>query len=203
MGQLPTHQILHRSPGAKCLSNRSDRGFTVIEALIVVMLIAILSAIAIPSWLSFLNILRLNSTQDQVYRAIRDAQSNAKRDKVTWQTSFQEVNVGGENVIQWAVHPARVSPTAARWNNMQPNIKLDDETTLARVASVRRVQFDYRGHVILDPTQNLGLGRITLSIPDGSSAKRCVFVSTYLGTLRSAQDHSNPTIESGRIYYCY
>ncbi|MBV8885594.1 MAG: type II secretion system protein [Chroococcidiopsidaceae cyanobacterium CP_BM_RX_35] len=179
-------------------------GFTITEALIVVLIIGILSAITIPSWLSFLNILRLNSAQEQVYLAMREAQSNAIRDKLTWQASFREiVDQNGEDLIQWAIHSASVNPTTANWHNLEAGIHLDDETTLQKFAGVSRVQFDYRGHVVLYQSANLWLGRLTLSIPDGSAVKRCIVVSTYLGALRSGQDHPNPALENGKIYYCY
>lgn len=185
------------------LFNRSNHGFTLIEAIIVIFIIGILSAIAVPNWLALLNAQRLNAAQDQVYRAMHEAQSNAKRDKLTWQTSFQQVNVAGKNVIQWVVHPASVTPTTANWNNLEPNIRLDDETTLQNSDGVRRVQFDYQGNVVLNPNQNLGLGRITLSITNGGKVKRCVFVSTMLGALRPAKEHPKPQIENGKSYYCY
>lgn len=133
---------------------------------------------------------------------MREAQSNAKRDKVTWQVSFQEINVNGENVIQWAVHPASTTANIS-WNSLEPNIYLDNETTLQKLAGVSRVQFDYRGSTVLNPNQYLGLGRVTLSMQDGSTIKRCVYVSTILGALRSGKEHQYPQIANSKISYCY
>ena len=51
--------------------------------------------------------------------------------------------------------------------------------------SIWDIQFDSKGRVTDDDPFNLG--RITLSA-DNTSAKRCVFVSTILGSLREAKD---------------
>ncbi|MBD1890135.1 type II secretion system protein [Coleofasciculus sp. FACHB-SPT9] len=173
----------------KKLSNCSSGGFTLIESLVVILIIGILSAIAAPSWLGFLNAQRLRTAQDQVYRAMREAQSNAKRDKVAWEASFQEQN----QVVQWAVHRAGINPSPGQWQNFEQNIQIDaPNTTLASQSSgsPRRVRFDYRGCVIMNLQENLYLARLTLNINNGGEVKRCVFVSTLLGAMRTAQDKS-------------
>jgi hypothetical protein len=75
-------------------------------------------------------------------------------------------------------------------------VKLDEnESTLDKLSNgVRRVQFDYIGSVPLSQ-----LGRITLSSKSGGQAKRCVFVSTLLGAMRTAKENSKP--EGSK--YCY
>ncbi len=170
-------------------------GFTLTEALIVISIIGILSAIAIPSWLTFLNVLRLNAAQAQVYRAMREAQSQAKQEKLIWQVSFREV----DNLVQWAVHPATIEPANANWHNLESSVRLDTETTLQRSNGIRRTQFDYKGNVILNPTQYLALGQLTLSSRNGGKAKRCVVVSTMLGAMRTAKEQPRP--RQGK--YCY
>lgn len=169
---------------------KSNSGFTLLENLIIIFLIGILAGIAAPTWFSILQNMRLNAAQSQVYQAIRQAQSQAKKEKLTWQVSFREQN----DILQWAVHPEAVESTNAIWNDIDANIRLDEETTLHQSDNIRYVQFDYLGSVKKPP-----LGRITISSKSGIKAKRCVFVSTILGALRTAKENSTP--ENDR--YCY
>ena len=167
-----------------------DTGFTIIEMMVVFLMIGILSAIAAPSWLAFIDIHHLNIAQDQVYRAMREAQSQAKKEKLTYHASFREQN----NILQWAVHAATIDPSNAQWNDLDASVQLDTESTLQLSNGVRRVPFDHIG------TVKPPFGRITLSSKSGGTAKRCVFISTILGAMRTAKE--NPTPDSGDRY-CY
>lgn len=66
---------------AKRLINNS--GFTLIEMLVVIIMVGILSAIAVPSWLSFTERQKLLTSADLVLQAVNAAQSTAKRTKNT------------------------------------------------------------------------------------------------------------------------
>ncbi|MDZ8109986.1 MAG: type II secretion system protein [Nostoc sp. DedQUE12a] len=171
------------------LNDPSTSGFTILETLVIIVLIGILAALGIPNWMTFVATRRLNTAQSQVYYAMRQAQREATKDKLTWQASFREQN----GIVQWAVHPATVNPSNANWNNLDANVRLDSETNFqASLSSVQEVRFDYRGNA-------KDLGRITLSSKSGGKAKRCVIVSTILGAMRTAKEHTRA--DDGK--YCY
>jgi type II secretory pathway pseudopilin PulG len=145
------------------------------------LMIGILSAIAAPNWFALIKTQHLKIAQDQVYRAMREAQSQAKKEKLTYHASFREEN----NNVQWAVHPATIDPSNAKWNDLDASVQLDVvESTLQLSNGVRRVRFDHIGGVTPP------LGKITLSSKPGGTAKRCVIVSTILGAMRTAKDNS-------------
>src|SRR3712207_1919441 len=185
---------------------QSTAGFTLLELIILLSVVGIVAAIASPVWTSFINRQRLNTAQYQVYQAMREAQTNAMRDKITWEASFQQLPVAGEEVVQWSVHPASSTATAESWQNFDVNIRLDDETTLPKSKGVRRVRFNLYGCPVYQlndecgQTSILSKGRLTLSSKHGGKAKRCVIVSTLLGALRTAKE--NPKKQDGK-YYCY
>ena len=113
-------------------NNRSNSGFTLIETITALLMIGILSAIAAPSWFALIKTQHLNIAQDQVYRAMREAQSQAKKEKLTYHASFREQN----NNVQWAVHPATIDPSNAQWNDLDASVKLDeDESTLNELSN--------------------------------------------------------------------
>ena len=197
-------------------SSRSDAGFTILEILILLTLIGIFSAIAAPSWLMFINNHRLKQSLDRAYWGMEVAQSNAKRDKTSWQASFKQV---GENV-QLAIHKSDTSPAqvpANEWKSLEHQININqNDTTFRKVnentnevtkdGTVWRAMFNYRGCPVYNKTDECGLtslqakGNLTISHPNLPKGDRCVIISTLLGHTRTSERQSKPN-QYGR--FCY
>ncbi|WP_251955291.1 type II secretion system protein [Nostoc commune] len=176
---------------AKNLCNKhSNSGFTLPEMLVIVVLVGILATLAIPNWVAFVDTRRLNTAQNEIYYAIRQAQRQATKEKLTWQASFREQN----GILQWAVHPVTVNPSSANWNNLDANVRLDVETTLQISNGVRQIKFNYKGNIVSLPRS------ITISSKYGGKVKRCVYISTILGAMRTAKERPRANNEGD---YCY
>lgn len=168
--------------------NDGEGGFTLLEVLIVVIMIGILGAIGIPSWLSMVNNTKLKKAIGPIEQAIVQAQNKAQQQKSTWRASFKQDTPSGP--VYWAVHPeadpSSLSPSTWQKIDTETNVVIDTaNTTLGGASSPYSIQFDDKGNVLND--DNLP-ERITLTLQSNSSKKRCVKVVTLLGSLRTAQN---------------
>lgn len=182
------------------LSKQHVAGFTLIEMLVVIIMIGILSAIAAPSYLALLNRQRLNSAQDQVFIAMRNAQANAKRERRAWVACFHDDG----NRVKWSVSPLPEGnggiscATATNWQPLTNDskviaIKTTETTFDDDPATYYPIKFEYNGSVA-------PLGHITFVVRnETNSIQRCVYVPTLLGALRTGKEHSTP--KNGN--YCY
>ena len=173
----------------------SRQGFTVIEVLVVIVMIGILTAIAAPSWLAFVNNRRVRNTADAAQQVMRRAQSRASTENRTWEASFRMVEDIG---VQGSAHPRGANPS---WTTLSPdagNLVILDEgrTTLPQNCTHGDycVLFKDRGMVSEDSYDYADfedddsgmIGRIAFADVDGGDNpnRRCVVISTILGSIR-------------------
>lgn len=198
----------------KSRANKSTAGFTITELLAIVLAIGIVSAISVPSWLMFINNYRIKTSIDRVYWAMEIAQSNAKRDKVSWQVSYKQVG----NTVQLAIHRSEIPPAqvpASEWKSLEPDIKINEiDTTFVlfneqneydKKGTIRRAMFNFQGCPVYKSTDDCGLTSLrakatfTLSHPHLPNGDRCVIISTLLGHTRMGEKHKKA--KDGR--FCY
>ncbi|MDX2100718.1 MAG: type II secretion system protein [Leptolyngbyaceae cyanobacterium bins.59] len=195
----------------------SDKGFTLLEVMAVVIIIGALAAIVAPGWLSFNNQRRVSAVNDEVIRALQTAQSEAKKKKLSHRIQFRK----RDNQIEYALYPllsgvtdATVMASPNVWQRLGGgqqkfgNILLAASTTniggnpttvtwaiaVNNGAAIGSVTFDYIGAIPLGTTpSNNGL-HIVAATPRSNnpnlpiaSTQRCVRILSLLGSIRSGQ----------------
>ncbi|NEP20124.1 MAG: prepilin-type cleavage/methylation domain-containing protein [Leptolyngbya sp. SIO4C1] len=151
-----------------------------------------MAAIAAPVWLRFIETRQVVAAQDKLYLGLRQAQSKAQQTSQTWRFAIRE-NAG---TVEWATYPDGAAATS--WKTLSKSVKIDAETSFQPSKSgVHSAIFDHEGNARV-------LGRMTLSGKTNSTVKRCVIVSTLLGTTRKAKERSTPDPNyRTRERYCY
>lgn len=180
---------------------QANTGFTAIEVLVVLLIIGILTAVAVPNWLTFTNQRRVNAVNDAVLRALQEVQREAIQKKLDYSISFKTE----DTVPKVAIHLAKTIPT--NWKNLGEGLELKpgqvllgtnlvDENTADTSLSYdlttpKTITFNYTGN--LPFSANLGSKGLIVSVatPQSSNStqaidttKRCVKVRTLLGTIQ-------------------
>ncbi|MEG4024155.1 prepilin-type N-terminal cleavage/methylation domain-containing protein [Microcoleus sp. S13C4] len=186
-------KLLHNSAAKpspnfnKTASRKDDGGFTLLEVLVIALIIGILSSIAAPSWLAFINRQRVRTVNDRVFQSLRLAQSEAKRTKssvtITFDTtvdppkvkfdppvatggSTQTLNGGGE------IKPGTIALIFNKPDSTDPK-----KSSLV---------FDYQGNPSTTPF-------VVTVAPSGGGAKQCARVETIIGGMRTAEGNDPVT----------
>lgn len=207
-----------RSAKKTTLKPISAAGFTMIELMVVILIAGVLSAIAAPGWLGFLENQRLKAANEDALGAIRLAQSNAIRQRRDYQFSFR---INSEGVSQFATHPTATdsnatalaaAESAVAWENLPEGVQLhttgDNTATDLNTATGTDslayywLAFDYNGNYVdtdvntstagnLDPATRVTFASST----SNSNNRRCVTLNTILGGISLGSD-SNPSVNT-------
>ncbi|AUB38924.1 Type II secretory pathway, pseudopilin PulG [Nostoc flagelliforme CCNUN1] len=216
-------QFVVETPRKQSVANRfrytsayfhKDAGFSLIELIVVILLVGILSAIAAPGWVAFVNRQKVNKANDAVLAALQEAQRQAKNKKLSYSVSFQKNTTTQK--VEVAIY--RTDAGISTWKPLGADVdvssdklllgaNLSSENTVNSTNSAvqyppsstpTKITFDYMGAL---PTANFGTGteppglKIVVAVPSSanstsaSSLKRCVIVKTLLGSMLTAKDN--------------
>ena len=179
------------------LRNR-DRGFTLIEMLVTMVIIGVLAAIAAPGWLGFVNNQRLSSSQSRVFSTLKDAQSTAKRSGNP--TTFTIVNdATNGNYVMTSRSQAQYLEQGVQLLSVVKKVDSATPLSLTPVSPIT-ISFNAQGlptHLkaglppVADadkfPATDFPL-RITLNSENSPNRKRCTTITTLLGSVKTVSD---------------
>lgn len=173
-------------------SDGKTAGFTLLEILVVLVIIGIVSAIAIPTWAKFLAGRRTTIARDELHQGIRQAQSASIAKRTSWRFSLRQQG----DLWEWAIHPNTQDwQDVDTWQALDANVTLEQpDTTLAKKQGVYYVRFGYLGEV------KYRLSTVTVTDKHNLADDRCVIISTLLGATRKGEEQLYPN-RNGR--YCY
>lgn len=164
----------------------SNSGFTLIEALVVVIMVAILMAIASPGWLAFANRQRVNVVRDAALQTLRTAQTQAQQRRATHTITVR--NDAGNPALEISLGPVDSDGNVASGNLVSlGNDRLPDGFieisgfTLQSGSWVARdtISFDYQGALVNGRAYKIEVQ------PTVGGEVRCVIITTLLGSMQT------------------
>ncbi|MEG4267606.1 prepilin-type N-terminal cleavage/methylation domain-containing protein [Microcoleus sp. Pol12A4] len=200
-------KLLHNSAAKpspnfhKTAFSKGDKGFTLLEVLVIALIIGIFSSIAAPSWVAFINRQRVRTVNDRVFQSLRLAQSEAKRTKREVTVTFHydpnppanpvadpptvtftpPLATGGPIVRDAAgqIKPGTIALNAE--GEIKPGtIALTFNKPDSTDPKKSSIVFDYQGN----PSTT---GFVVTVAPFRGGAKQCARVETLIGGMRTAE----------------
>ncbi len=162
----------------------SMKGYTLTELVVVLFLGGVLSALAVPSWLSFLERQQIRAAASQLQSALQLAKSEASKNSVRYAVTVCS-NSQQSDSLQYSIHPYSNSP--GEFTTIE-DVALVKSTVRRSPASYNLQTFIlgdcYTAYLGLFPGDGYALGFFYLSKPKPKYVYR-VGYNTLIGNIKS------------------
>ena len=187
------------------ISKKGDKGFTLLEVVVIALILGILAAIAAPGWLGFINRQRVRTVNDRVFQTLRFAQSEAKRTKSDIIITFSDPSVDPPtatidtnpptiNTNTGLQNPPLRIETFNGGGEIKPGqVQLAVNVGVPPATSAQRsLIFKFNG--AFDPNDNPPTLPFYVTVSTvGGGTRQCVIVDTLLGGMRTAEGNDPVT----------
>ena len=151
-----------------------DRGFSMFEIAIVLLIVGILAAIAVPSFLSMLSKNNVNDALAKVQGILKEAQREAIRKSKTCTVELPE---GNNSTITIASTTPNCIVTGDRTlTGINTDVDGNTATTITK-----QITFDFKGRTNVSSAATI----VFASADATSSEKKCLAISEGLGIIRT------------------
>ena len=171
-------------------SKDPSTGFTLIEALVVLIIAAVLAAIAAPSWFTFMSRRRVDAVTDDLLQTLKRSQQRAIKERTTVELELSndpDPTGGGTLPL---VTSRGVDIFLGESDSLRPGaVQLEflfDNTPLPQP---QLISFNHRGIPLID-TDGDGVNEnvpYVINVSAGNGPRKCVIVATLLGTIKTAR----------------
>ena len=162
--------------------HRGNQGFTLPEVLIIVVVIGILAAVAVPSFLGWYNRQKVNQALTKVEGALKEAQREAIKRSRSCTVTLDTNLITGDCLVTGKRDLCEERDSSGTC--IKPGVELLVESPNS-LSNGNQIQYSFRGN-----TTNGGT--IILALPDNSSYQKCLVTSVGIGLLRTG-DYENNT----------